>query len=470
MTNKEDSRVMNADAVEAAKEITADINRRRSKNDKSIKRTAFRCPNIGGLELRVTNSSATWALMYNIKIGGKWLKRRVLIGAFPAITVNNARKRAQALKVDISNGSDPAAAKHERAQQRQHDLDEAMTVAALFDKWITDKSMTDRKAGTDEPARMMRKDVLPAIGKLDVKSVTGRHLVALSDSIKGRGARIANVTLALVRQMFGFAAEKFLIDELPKFPAKLKENKPCDRSLSVIEVVELFDKIPTAKLINTTEIAIKIQLATACRVGELLIAEWDHVCLESGEWRIPSENSKTGAELIVYLSTYARGLFKRLHDLSGYQKWVFPNRSESSHSDTKTITKQVRDRQRGEQIVGRSNKADALILSGGSWTPHDLRRTAASTMQDLRINPYTIERCLNHAAEKMAKTYVPNNPEIEMYQAWQSLGEVLEICDSEKGVELAQLSEANQKRSVQDRLTLAELVRSIKSNVVSLQR
>lgn len=470
MASKYERKMLHEKANEAAEIIKADIAERKRVNNKDALWSVYRCPVIRGLEMRVTNTTAVWELLYNIKVGDKWFKRRIQIGTFADYTVNQARKRGQAYRVEVSNGGDPAADKKGRAEQRQQEIDDAMTVAALFDMWISDKTMTSRKSGTAEPARMVRKDVLPAIGKLDVKKVTGRHLVMVSDSVAVRGARITNITMALVRQMFGFAADKFLIDDLPKFPAKLKENAPCDRSLSVGEVVELFGKIPTARLNNTTELALKIQLATACRVGEVLIAEWSHVCLDSGEWRIPSENSKTGAELIVYLSTYARGLFKRLHDLSGYQKWVFPNRSETGHSDTKSITKQVRDRQRGELIAGRSSTPDALILVGGTWTPHDLRRTAASTMQDLRINPYTIERCLNHAAEKMAKTYVPNNPEIEMYQAWQSLGEVLEICDSEKGVELAQLAAANQRRSVQDRLTLAELVRSIKSNVVSLRR
>lgn len=470
MKTKDDRRVMPKSADVAAREFTAHINERKRKADKTAGRTIYKCSEVSGLELRITNTTATWTLLYNVKIGDKWSKRRVQIGSFPAISPAEARKRGQALHVDIASGGDPAADKKQVAQQRQHEIDEAMTVSALFELWIKDSRMTTRKSGTDEPARMMRKDVLPHIGKLDVKNVTGRHLVTINDKVKERGARIANMTLALVRQMFGFAVDKFLIDDMPKFPAKLKENAPCDRSLKVGEIVELFTKIPAAKLINTTELALKIQLATACRIGELLIAEWDHVCLESGEWRIPAENSKTEAALTIYLSTYARGLFVRLHDLSGAQRWLFPNRSETSHADTKSITKQVRDRQRIEVIKGRSSTPDALILTGGTWTPHDLRRTAASTMQDLRVNPYTIERCLNHAAEKMAKTYVPNNPEIEMYQAWQSLGEVLAICDSEKGVELAQLAAANQKRSVQDRLTLAELVRSVKSNVVSLQR
>lgn len=465
MKNKDDRRDLPKRADAAVAEVMSHIAERKRANNKSAAHVIYKCPQVSGLELRVTNTTAAWDLLYNIKIGGKWFKRRIKIGSFADSPISEVRKRAQSFRVEISNGADPVVEKKKRAEQRQSDLDEAMTVALLFELWIKDSRMVNRKTGTAEPERMMRKDVLPVLGKLDVKNITGRHLVDLRDEIAVRGPRIANMTFALVRQMFGFAVEKTLIKDLPKFPSKIKENKPCDRTLSVNEIVELFEKIPTARLINTTELAIKIQLATACRIGELLIAEWSHICLESGEWFIPYENSKTGVEITVYLSTYAVALFSRLNELSGYQKWLFPNRTETGPADSKTVTKQVRDRQRGTLIPGRSSTPHALILNGGTWTPHDLRRTAASIMQDLLITPYTIDRCLNHAVDKISKTYVPRDPEIEMYYAWQALGELLSICDSDIGSELACAVAINEKRNIRERLRLPDLLRSTSANM-----
>jgi hypothetical protein len=76
--------------------------------------------------------------------------------------------------------------------------------------------------------------------------------------------------------------------------------------------------------------------------------------------------------------------------------------------DTKTVTKQVADRQRepGGQIAGRTKQIDALKLGGGQWRPHDLRRTGASAMAELGALPDVIEKCLNHAEEnKMKRIY-----------------------------------------------------------------
>ncbi|MEZ5643628.1 MAG: hypothetical protein R3E99_00430 [Burkholderiaceae bacterium] len=55
------------------------------------------------------------------------------------------------------------------------------------------------------------------------------------------------------------------------------------------------------------------------------------------------------------------------------------------HVCVKTVTKQVGDRQRpgAAPMSGRSKDVDALVLPGGKWTPHDLRRTAATTMAEL---------------------------------------------------------------------------------------
>ena len=432
-------------------------------------RTVFTCDRTGGLELRIGVRTA-WSLSYNVKSGAKWLKRRYVLGYYPALSVADARTQANALKNDIAQGIDPSQAKKEIADQRQKAIDEACTVTELFNQWICSPVMTSRKLGTDEPARMMKKDVLPVIGKLDVKCVTPRHLASINNRVAERGNRAANILLALIRQMMGYALDQGIIEALPRFPSKLEENAPCDRVLSVPELVELLDKIPSAKLINTTELAIKIQLATACRIGELLRAKWSDVCLDAGEWVIPAENSKNGDPIKIFLSQYAQGLFKQLFDLSADADYIVSNVTGAGAIDQKAVTKQVRDRQRGVQIAGRTKLFDTLILSGGTWTPHDLRRTAASTMQSLQINPYIIERCLNHKPDKITATYIPQDPELEMYEAWEALGRVLAVADSAQGAELAALYEANAKQPITRRKRLTELMRQLRGNVVQLHK
>ena len=54
----------------------------------------------------------------------------------------------------------------------------------------------------------------------------------------------------------------------------------------------------------------------------------------------------------------------------------------------------------------RSNATGALALPRGKWTPHDLRRTAATLMGDAGVSSDVIERILNHQDEnRIRRTY-----------------------------------------------------------------
>ena len=79
----------------------------------------------------------------------------------------------------------------------------------------------------------------------------------------------------------------------------------------------------------------------------------------------------------------------------------------------------------------KGDRTTALVLPGGKWGPHDLRRTGASTMGELGVMPDVIERCLNHKQQdKVKRIYQRHNYEAEMRQAWQLLGDRLALLVS----------------------------------------
>jgi integrase len=79
-------------------------------------------------------------------------------------------------------------------------------------------------------------------------------------------------------------------------------------------------------------------------------------------------------------------------------------------------------------MSNRSKSADALLLSGGDWVPHDLRRTGATMMQALGIAPIVIEKVLNHVEpNKLKRTYQTHDYANEKREAWRLLGERLEL-------------------------------------------
>jgi integrase len=115
-------------------------------------------------------------------------------------------------------------------------------------------------------------------------------------------------------------------------------------------------------------------------------------------------DTKNGKAHTVFLSSYALDQFKALHQLTGLSPWCFPVSRANGPVCHKTVTKQVADRQRDTPpMKGRTQQTHALVLSGGDWRPHDLRRTGATLMAELGALPDVVERCLNHTEENKVR-------------------------------------------------------------------
>lgn len=308
------------------------------------------------------------------------------------------------------------------------------SVAELFEHWAK-VDLINRKDGGAEVRRMFEKDVLPFLGKIAVADVKKGHITEVTDALLARGVnRMAKLIFSLVRQMFRFAVDRDLIEHDPT--ASIRKAKiggkdiERDRVLSDEEIRSLAKLAPDAGLLPSAEAAIWIALSSCCRIGELLNARWEHLDPAKGTWLIPSEHSKNGKPHNISLSPFTTRQFERVRALNGHSAWCYPNTDGSGPVCSKTVTKQLGDRQRQPEqgtMSRRSAKAQALLLPGGKWTPHDLRRTGATIMTALGVLPEVAERCLNHTEEnKVKRIYQRHSYSKEMTEAWLLLGEHLE--------------------------------------------
>lgn len=309
-----------------------------------------------------------------------------------------------------------------------------ITVTALFEHWLK-VDLVNRKDQGAEIKRMFFKDVLPLIGEMAVEDVKKGDVTRVVDIILGRGVnRMAKLILSLIRQMFRFAVDRDMVEHDPT--ASIRKAKiggrstERDRVLDDNEIKILATLLPSSGLIHSTQLAIWICLSTCCRIGELLQARWVDIDFEEGVWVIPAEHNKNSKPHTIFLSDFALKQFQQLYQLKSHAVWCFVNRSKDGHVSTKTVTKQISDRQKSvDQAIfsNRSSKPQALLLPGGKWTPHDLRRTGATIMTRLGVLPEVAERCLNHTEEnKVKRVYQRHNYHKEMKEAWAQLGTYIE--------------------------------------------
>jgi integrase len=136
--------------------------------------------------------------------------------------------------------------------------------------------------------------------------------------------------------------------------------------------------------------ALKIILLTLCRKSELRLARWEHIDFARGVWEIPAELSKTGMPHIVYLSRQAVECLETLKRLAGRAQVVLPARW--------AVT---------QPICESTLNGLMLQVRWGipHFTPHDLRRTGSTTLNELGYNADWIEKALNHSAKGIRGVY-----------------------------------------------------------------
>nr|WP_320050750.1 tyrosine-type recombinase/integrase [uncultured Desulfuromonas sp.] len=442
----------------AAKLTTQALNRK--PGDRDIWLTDPSPKGKGLLQARITTTGKKgFYFRYTNSNGGR---QRLPLGSYDpdgisGLTLKQAREKAGTLSQLYQSGildikehleeqerialaerkAEEAKLEAERIEAEQ--LSKRLTVRQLFDKW-RQSQLINRKDGGAYVLRMFTKDVFPAIGHMYADEIKKGHIAEIVDSILARGAnRVAKMVFSDMRQMFKWALYRDWIEYDPTAAIKKsdigKKDTERERVLTEDEIVTLAEKIPEARLLPTTEAAIWIPLATCCRIGELLKARWEHIDLDKREWFIPAENSKNGVALTINLSDFAVKQFQTVYSMHHYSQWLYPNRKDTDHVCTKTITKQLSDRQRSEAMTNRSSRTDTLTLPGGYWSPHDLRRTAATLLAMMGVSPIVIERCLNHVEQnKMQRVYQRYSYQSEMNDAWKRLGSRLEALKSGKKV------------------------------------
>lgn len=411
---------------------------------------------LGVVRSRAAGVSVYWDWRY--RHSGKI--RQIAVGAWPKESMPAIRAERKRLADILSIGKDPADEKRALRLEAKAEQIEAiaksrariaeaeamnarLTVKALFGKW-EQLALSARKDKGAEVRRSFEKDVLPSVGDVAAEDIRRVDVARILDSVVSRGARIvARNLLGDIRQMYGFGIARGLLEIDPTSHMKRDDygrKVERERVLTDSEIKSLAKAIPGAHMAATSELAIWIQLATCCRVGELLQARWADVDLKARVWRIPAGVAKNVHEHTIHLSDFALERFKALFALTGVtvtdaggkvpREWVIPARKGEGHVDLKSLTKQIGDRQRGDKVAmsNRSAHGKALILTGGKWTPHDLRRTGATMMVRLGVLPEVVERCLNHQEQnKVKRIYQRHEYEIEMKAAWQLLGQRLEL-------------------------------------------
>ncbi|MGP2445646.1 integrase domain-containing protein [Pantoea ananatis] len=312
-------------------------------------------------------------------------KQRTMIGlgAFPALSLANARGlRAEYLAL-LANGIDPQVQAEVAEEQQQIALDSIfLTVAA---NWFQLKSKSVTPDYAKDIWRSLEKDVFPAIGDIAVQEIKARTLVEALEPIKARGAlETVRRLVQRINEIMIYAVNTGLIDANPgsgigmAFERPKKQNMP---TLRPEELPKLMHCLAKSNLAIPTRCLIEWQLLTLVRPSEASGAEWAEIDFDAKHWIIPAQRMKAKREHIVPLSNQALNLLEIIKPISFNRKYIFPSRNDPK----KPMNSQT------------ANAALKRIGYGGRLVAHGLRSIASTALNENGFNPDVIEAALAHS-------------------------------------------------------------------------
>jgi len=360
-----------------------------------------------GFAIRVLPSGEkAWYFIYTFN--GRKRYMRLKDGGYPDVSLADAREAFDIAKVKVKNEIDPLAEKQAERDERR----KAPTIADLVNEYIERHAKRFKKSWAKDEA-ILNRDVVPAWGKRKAADITKRDVLLVLEGIVNRDApAMANNCFQIIRKMFNWAVEQDILPHTPCSGVKLPSPKLArERALSESEIKALWENLGRTDLNMSPESrrALKLILVTAQRPGEVIGMHSSEI--DGRWWTIPSERAKNGKAHRVYLTDTALSLVGDTHG-KGY---IFPTphrEKEKPIGDTalavtvnRNMNIPITDKNGKPLFTADGKPATENRLVVDHFTPHDLRRTAATFMAKNGEMDEVIDAVLNHAKQGVIKVY-----------------------------------------------------------------
>ncbi|SOE18858.1 site-specific recombinase XerD [Hoeflea halophila] len=344
-------------------------------------------PGHKGLSIMVGKSgSKAWFLNYTGPKDGK--RKRYKIGAYPGVGLAKARTEAARLRADIGEGADPLDSR--RAETVAANEARADTFAKLVEAYLQSSKFKSTSASNRRDIeRTMRKDVLSLIGETPLSELSRRTLQKPVEAKINSGAqRMGEAIFRYLKVVLNWGADMGYIEANP-LPRRNPNATPMEnreRVLTNAEISALWNEFPNWTAGPRLVAIYRLIVLTGQRSNEVAGLMRDEIDTTAAIWALPRERAKNGKPNIVPLSAPALAIVREaMAATNGDHLFPTDGGEKRAHIGNDTISNTIRKWQEGRGVADR-------------WTPHDLRRTAATRMNEIGVQPHIVEAILNHVS------------------------------------------------------------------------
>ena len=352
---------------------------------------AYKLTDERGLHLFVAPTGLR-AWRWRFRLGGK--EQLLTIGAWPEISLEEARARCELAREQLGRGEDPRSGGASQIVQ-------ICTFEQLGRRWHAHALAGWTPVHAADVLASLERDVFPAIGAMPIGAITTPVVLAALRAVEGRGqVETARRIRQRISAVFAFAIAEGLAEHDPAaiVGKALRKPPPARHHPALVDLAEVRALLAAAELVDaapTIKLASRFLALTAVRLAAVRQARWSEIEDLDGDaplWRVPAAVVKQAAakkadpsnDHLVPLSAEAVAVLRRARDhIAGAGNMVFPGRA---------------GRPIGEAAIG-----DLYDRAGfaGRHVPHGWRASFSTILNErFPEDRGQIDRALGHAGGK----------------------------------------------------------------------
>jgi len=290
------------------------------------KEKAFKLFDGDGLYLLVTKSGGK---LWHFKYRFDRKEKKLTFGAYPIISLLDARQKRDEAKRQLANSIDPGAV---RKAQKQANIQETETFEVIAREWHARFTSTWTTGHAETIMSRLERDLFPWIDKRPIAAIKAPELLAVLRRVESRGAlESAHRIRTICGQVFRYAVATGRAERDPSADLKGALPQPQEKHRAAItepkEVGALLRAIDSYQGSFIVKCALRLAPLVFLRPGELRHGEWAEISFENAEWNISGEKMKMGEPHLTPLSKQAIEILRELYKLTGTGRYILPGRT-----------------------------------------------------------------------------------------------------------------------------------------------
>ncbi len=372
------------------------------------KREEYYDTKVQGLQIRITAAGVKTFYVYRwVRAEGK--AERIMLGRFPDMTIENARKAATKVNGAIAEGHNPAAAlRGKRAELTLGELfieymDRHVSVQCkprvvketpeLFQRFLGELPPEERER-KPHGARRTKHPTGVHWENRSLSNITLGDVAQLHANIGRHGHKTpANKVVTLISSMYNRARDWGLYAGTnPATGVKKFREVKRERFIQSDELPRFFEAVGDEPSKDVRDFVL-LSLLTGARKSDVISMRWEDMSLERGEWRVPDPKNSVPYVVLLTLEAVAILRSRLPKDDAGSSEddaiFVFPANSKTGHIE--------KPKKGWARILGRAEISDLRI--------HDLRRSLGSWQAKGGASLAIIGKSLGHKTAAATMIY-----------------------------------------------------------------